>query len=225
MTDILRCKHGHSSFTHPYCFVKQGKELVLKSSHQQKPLRQWWEDMKIGFFDIETNDLVADPNIGWMVCWAIKERGNKKVVTDHLTQEEVLAWKPDKRITKSLIAEMRKYDVLVTYNGILFDNKFVRTRAFNWKLDFPKWKELLHIDLYWKARTLFRLSHTTLKNVTKLLDIEGKTRLDFYYWKRASLGDPKCMKELLIHNREDVIILENAFEQLKDYCKFDKKPL
>lgn len=220
MNEVLRCKHGHSKFTHPYCFVKG----ELKPKQKQRKDVEWWQDMRMGFLDIETNDLIADPDVGWMVCWAIKER-NGKVVTDNLTQEEVLAWKPDKRITKTLIEEMRKYDVLVTYNGILFDNKYIRTRAFAWKLDFPKWKELLHIDLYWKARTLFRLSHTTLNNVTKLLDIEGKTKLDFYYWKRASLGDPKAMKKLLEHNRADVVILEQAFDELKDYCKFDKKPL
>ena len=224
-TDILRCSHRHTRYTHPFCFEKIRKEWVVKPRQEQIREIEWYEnpDLKIGFLDIETTGLEADT--GYMVCWSIKERGETKVIMDWLKKEEVFNYKFDRRITTSLVDTMRQFDVLVTYNGILFDCKYIRTRAFYWKIDFPKWKELLHIDLYWKARNLFRLSHTTLNNVTKLLAIDGKTKLDFSYWGLAGLGNPKAMKQMLKHNKADVEILELAFNEIKEYCKFDKRGL
>jgi uncharacterized protein YprB with RNaseH-like and TPR domain len=79
--------------------------------------------------------------------------------------------------------------------------------------------------MYFKCKKLFKLSRTSLANTTKLLGIEGKTTLDFTYWRKAGLGEPKSLKVLLEHNRGDVEILEQQFERLRDFCKFEKRGL
>ena len=185
----------------------------------------WWRDpnIKICYFDIETTGFKGDNN--FIICWAVLGDEDTKPVVDFATPEELGDWrKRDKRIVTTLKDTLSAYDAIVTYNGIMFDAKMFKTRLVYWDRKPFLWKEKLHIDLYWKAKTLFNLSRTSLANVTKLFGIEGKTPLEFEYWSRAAYGDPAAMRKLLVHNRGDVIILRDLFWAMEPYCKFEKKP-
>jgi uncharacterized protein YprB with RNaseH-like and TPR domain len=220
---VERCIHRHTRFTHPQCWEKTGQHWILKPRTKQKKEGNWYDDLKMGFLDIEFYpSFNADDS--YILCWAIKERGGK-TQTDVINKKEIFNLSLDRRVVGSLVKAMQEYDVLVTYYGTLCDNPFIRTRSFVWGIDFPKWKELLHIDMYFKCKKLFKLSRTSLANTTKLLGIEGKTTLDFTYWRKAGLGEPKSLKVLLEHNRGDVEILEQQFERLRDFCKFEKRGL
>jgi uncharacterized protein YprB with RNaseH-like and TPR domain len=176
---------------------------------------------RICFFDLESTGF--EGNNDYLICSAIKEYKNPKVWTDYITQDDVLSHKFDKELVANTKAQLEKYDIIVTYNGILFDAKMFRTRMMAHGIKPFDLKQKIHFDLYWKVRTLLNLSRSSLKVATKFFGIEGKTDLDFSVWKLASLGDKKVMKGLLEHNRQDVIILEKLFEELRPYCKFDKR--
>lgn len=189
-----------------------------------KPAVPWWRvpGFKLGFFDLETTGFTG--NDDYIVCWAVLGETDKKVVTDAITTEEVIKGTLDKRIIRTLRDELNKYDAIVTYNGIMFDAKMFRTRCLANGIKPFAWKEKLHIDLYWRVRSLMNLSRSSLAVSTKFLGIEGKTPLDFKYWKRAAIGDKSAMKKLLEHNRGDVIILRDLLWALEPYGKpFEKK--
>jgi len=224
MSELIRCKHHHTYLTHPACFIKNKKsgEWIIRDV----PLSsvRWWENdgLRLAFLDIETSEL--KPNVGYMVSWAIKEMGNSKVITDNITKKDIFNYQTfDKKIVESLLNEMNKYDVFVTYYGQMFDAKFIRSRALVNGFEPPKYKQKLHIDLYWKAVQIMNLSSGSLDSVTKFFGIKGKTKLDIKYWKLASIGHQPSMEKLLIHNRNDVIILEKLFWKLEKYCNFERQ--
>lgn len=207
-----RCEHRHSPQEHPNCFLPD----------------KWYEmpGQRVGYLDIEASGLEA--NKSWMLSWAIKERGGK-VVMDYVKESEFFKSKGvvdpnyDKRIVQSLIKEMKQYTVLIGYYSTGFDLPYIRTRAMKYNLHFPYFGQIAHIDVFYHIRSKMRLFRNSLSSATEFLDIAGKTHLDFTYWYLASMGDQKSMKELLHHNKEDVIILEQLHDRIAPYCKFTKK--
>lgn len=207
------CSHGHRPDSHPNCFI-----------------RNWYDEQnhRVGYLDIEATGFNA--NDAWMLSWAIKERGGK-VVTDHVRPDEIFKapgkvnMNYDRGITKTLLEEMRKYTVLVGYYSTGFDFPFIRSRAMKHNLSFPSIGQIYHIDLFYHVRNKLKLSRNSLKVATQFLEIAGKTSLDFSYWGIAGMGDVNAMKELLHHNEQDVIILEQLHKKMSPFCKFTKRSI
>lgn len=172
---------------------------------------------KVGYLDIETTDLVAE--FGFMLSWAIKERDKKTIHRDLITKEEIYGFQFDKRIVKSLIRTLKRFDAVVTYNGTNFDLPFVRTRAVQQGVDFPGYAELNHFDLYFLAKSKMRLRSKKLAWVCQVLGIEGKTPLDPETWQMAMYGDPNALRYVLKHNLADVKITEEAHKRLERFSK------
>jgi hypothetical protein len=106
---------------------------------------------------------------------------------------------------------IRRYSVIVTYNGKQFDLPFLKF-AFS-GLDFSQ----AHIDLRY---LLQRLGYRGgLKKIEKSLGIERARRvrnLSGYdavkLWNRYLDGEPEALKLLLEYNREDVVNLKHLME-------------
>jgi len=125
-----RCSHGHTYLEHYECYLKE----------QESPTE------KIGFLDIETTNLNA--NFGVILCWSIKPL-NQEVVSDILSPKDFKSadeFYIDKRVVKSLIQEMMKYDRLVTHYGTRFDIPFIRSRALACNVEFPPYGSIIHND-------------------------------------------------------------------------------
>lgn len=209
-----RCVHGHTAESHPNCFT-----------------RFWYKKPgeRLGYLDIESNGLDADS--GWMVSWCIKPDDKKDVIFDHITYNDIYVKKGvvrrgfDKRIVQSLVDEMQNYTGFVTYYGTGFDIPYIRSKALKYGIRFPEYKKMSHIDLYYLVRGKMKLSRNSLAMSTKLLHINGKTPLAFEYWGLACLGDEEAISKLLVHNMQDVIILQKLHRELEPFGKFDKKSL
>lgn len=206
------CIHRHGPESHPNCFSKK-----------------WWKSSseRIGYLDIEASGLDADTD--WMLSWALKEYKSDKVESDFVTYDDIFE-RPgkvnpqfDKNIVATLLDTLKNFTGVVTYYGTGFDIKFIRTKAMQYDLEFPKYGELKHIDLYYQVASKMKLSHSSLETSTKTLGIEGKTKLGFRYWKLACLGDEQSMEKLLDHNKKDVLILERLHRKLEPFGKFDRK--
>lgn len=225
---MLRCIHRHTIKEHPRCFAKG----LIKS-------KTWYDNLKIGYLDIESTGFYAD--FDNMLTWAIKEKDGT-IYTDTVTKEDLFSGVIDRKIVKSCIDKMREFDVVCTYFGTNFDIKFLRSRALYYGFDFPGFElsssvnkngeikyipisELFHWDLYYLVKSKLKLRRSSLENVCSFLNIDGKTKLDGDVWRRAKYGDPKALKEVLDHNIYDVIILERLHEKLSDFAKWIKKPL
>lgn len=233
MKKELRCIHRHTFDEHPSCFynglVKTDKLWFIE------------QGLKVGYLDIETTNLKAD--IGFMISWCVKERGGE-VFHDIITKDEIFNLEFDKRIVKSLLDTLDNFDILVTYNGTYFDIPFINTRALLYGSDtvtsyktnviakdtkngtkfvekvMPKF---FHWDLYFTVKSKLRLRYNSLKVVTQFLGINGKTDIDVSVWQKAQYGDQKSLREVLFHNKGDVVILERLHNRLIEFNKWAKK--
>ncbi len=196
-----RCKHGHRYAEHPACYVKERQDA----------------NVKIGYLDIETSNLKA--NFGIMLSYAIKEKGNKKILCDTITKKEIDDGTLDKRLVRQCIEDMKKFDVVMGYYSTKFDIPFIRTRAMYWGIDFPMYGELQHKDVWYMVRAKMCLHSNRLESACKHLGIEGKTHIDSLYWIRALSGDKKALDYILDHNKKDVVILEKLHDKVKEFVR------
>jgi uncharacterized protein YprB with RNaseH-like and TPR domain len=198
------CKHGHSYVTHPKCY---------DSEIGRNP--------RIGVFDIETAwGFKADT--GFMICYVIKEYGKEKYYEACLTKEDVDLghFKLDTNVVKHLVDDMKRFDVLITFNGSRFDIPYSRTRALKHKFDFPKYGDMKHIDLYYIVKYKLKLGHNSLESACRLFDIKGKNHLVFDIWQRAGYGDEKALAYILNHCRRDVgRCTELLYNKIIDYAR------
>jgi uncharacterized protein YprB with RNaseH-like and TPR domain/predicted nuclease with RNAse H fold len=128
-------------------------------------------------------------------------------------------------------SEIRKYSVIVTYNGTLFDLRFIRDKL-GQQLIPPA-----HIDLRFLLR---RLGYTGgLKSVERKMKIDreeevaGLSGFDAtVLWNRYVRGDDYALESLVKYNLADIVnlktMLELAYEQLHEMllgvsacCDFD----
>lgn len=184
----------------------------------------WITDIKVAFFDIEATNLKA--NIGHMISYAIKPEGKPVKFNCWTRKEAIDRNKLDKRLMKDLITDLQNVDLLVTYYGTGFDNKFIRTRAMMLGLEnFPEFGQLKHYDVYYGVRNNMQLYSNRLAVATQALGINGKTPLPASLWTDARLGYPDAMKEIKEHNIADVQILEDLYQKIVPHVKVTRKSI
>ena len=211
MSEELRCIHRHTEKTHPNCF----KNGLIK--------QDWWAGKRIGFLDIETTDLKAD--IGFMLSWCIKPLDEKKILFDMIDKKDMFNGVFDRGLTESLVDAMKSFDIIGTYYGTGFDIPFIRSRADYHRIDFPEFGSIYHWDLYFRVRSKYKLHRCSLAAITAFLDIPGKTPLDISVWFKAKYGDREALKNILEHNRQDVLILESLYKRIGKYSKWNRSSI
>jgi uncharacterized protein YprB with RNaseH-like and TPR domain len=205
--------------------------------------------MKVGYLDIETTNFQA--NFGFMLSWAMYIPDKpltyitapgitpvtyelEDIVTanpgttkwDVIKRREAINWKKqDYRICKSLMKALREVDLVVTYYGTKFDVPYMRSRALYHRLDFPKYQEVLHLDMYYRVKALLKLGRNTLDQATEFFGIEGKTHVKPTLWNRARVGDKEALEYVLDHNIEDVKILAVLHSHLAGFRNITRRSL
>ena len=195
------CEHGHTFLEHFRCY----------KGHEER----------IGFFDIETSNLVAD--FGIVLSWAIKDSKSDKVYSSVLTPQDIKKatfGSEDKRLVRECLVNLQKFDRIVTYYGSRFDVPFIRARALSTGLDFPNYGTLKHTDLYFIIRGRVALSSKRLENACRvLLGHTDKTRIDSKYWRAGVRGDKKSLAYILEHNKFDVLDLEKLYNKMIHFSR------
>lgn len=167
----------------------------------------------IGFFDIETTDLkafmgrmlgisIAD-SWGNIVSRTYKDFGGSSILDDSGLAE----W------TKN---ELEKYDILVSWNGKLFDKPFINARLMRGLMQ-PVRQDKMHIDLmYYAGGQFMRIGSKRLVNVQKFLRVpSAKTEIDWDTWALAATGSDEALAEVMGHCDADVLVLRDVFARLK----------
>src|SRR3990167_2204902 len=192
----------------------------LKAARQE----HWLDNARVGFLDIETSDLNA--NIGWMISYGLLTTSDK-VYADLITRREIMGTdiEPDRRVVASCLKALNNVDVVVTYNGTNFDLKFLRARALRHGLLFPAYVQLLHIDLYFAAKSLLRLTNKRMGTVTEFLEMAEKDHYSVDRWNRARRGDPKALDDILAHNIADLNVTRDLFISLAPYKKWIRRSI
>ena len=185
---------------------------------------EWVTTERVAFFDIETTDLKA--NRGRMISYAIKPLRGKVKYEEWTRKEAINRDLQDRRIMKLLIEDLQEVDLLVTYYGTNFDNKFVRTRAMIMELPgFPEFGTIKHFDLFYAVKGNLSLTRKSLGVATQTLGIEGKTPLNIEVWNDALLGYSDAMKHIKEHNVEDTKILEQLYLRMLPHVKIIRRTM
>ena len=204
------CRHGHTYLAHYSCFLSEKPDT--------SPMKE-----NMGIFDIETTGLKA--NWSHMLSWCMKEQGKNVIHSDLITSREARD-KNDKRIVKSAIKEIEKYDRIIGYYSMRFDIPYVRTRALHHGFDFPKYRDLYHTDLYFIARSKFALHSNRLGAICQYFGIEAKNHpMTPDLWQRAGAGKEEALETILTHCKEDVDSTDKVFTLLFDHMLVSKRSI
>lgn len=199
-----KCSHGHSFLEHYSCYLKQGHEE------------------KIGFLDIEFYNF--DANYGRMISYCILDSQTGKILYDTLTASDITKGEAngteDTRLVEHCIADMLKFDRIVTFYGKRCDVPYIRTRALMCGLNFPYYGSLQHTDLYFIIKYKFKLNRNGLENACRsLLGKTEKTHVDNPAWMRAMRGDKKSIAYILDHNKKDVRDTQKLYEKVINFIR------
>lgn len=169
---------------------------------------------RILVWDIETSDLRAD--WGTTLCIGYKWYGESDVHV--MSIMDYPNWKKDvtddSRLVKDFHKIMMEADMYVTYFGKGFDLKWMNTKFLEHGL--PILPNTAHVDLFYTAKSNLNLSRKSLDNVSRTFKLEDKKyRVDGDIWKKARVGDPESLKQVIEHCHADIVITEQAYELLR----------
>lgn len=205
-----RCRHSHTYLSHYQCFLQEKPSTAPMQEH-------------IGIFDIETTGLKS--NWSHMLSWCMKEHNKNIIHSDLITRREARD-KNDKRIIKSAVREIKKYDRIVGHYSMRFDIPYVRSRALYYGIDFPGYRDLYHTDTYYLARMKFAIHSNRLGALCQFFGIEAKTHpMTPELWKRAGAGEPEALAEILLHCKEDVRSTDKLFNLLLKHSQMNKRSI
>jgi uncharacterized protein YprB with RNaseH-like and TPR domain len=165
-------------------------------------------------WDLECSDLSG--MIGRILCSSFKPldgdvytlRGDRKPYRNGDIAD-------DSALAISIRDELEKYDILVTWNGKLFDAKFLAARLF--KAGARPRRKQIHVDGMWIVRSNFRMS-SKLDNVQKFLDLpQAKSPITWDDWARAGAWNKQAMDYVVDHCERDVEVLEGVYKRLQPY--------
>lgn len=191
-------------------FCKEYEE-ILKLPEQ---IVEKYDMREIAYFDIETTGF--DKEVDKVILISIGYYINdftfkiKQFFGESLNDEgEVLS------IFKT---ELEKFNKWCSYNGIAFDEPFIKRRMERNNICFEA--PIEHLDLYRFIRPYYKqmgMGRCNLKTVEKFIGIEredtidGAISVELYYSFLETKGE-KLKETIMLHNYEDVLNLPKIFE-------------
>lgn len=125
----------------------------------------------------------------------------------------------DKELLKKATAMINEADVLVSQNGIGFDNKKINSRLYFQNLPRPDLIKKKHVDLYLEGKRVFGHDSHKLAWITQKLDSSHRKSSHAKFpglalWIEVLKGNKAAWKEMRDYNKQDVLATEAVF---KDY--------
>ena len=217
----FRCRHRHSAFSHPKCYLS-----YIGGGHLSKQLP------KVLLFDIETSPLQAfifqknvwKANVGsdqvisewFMLCYSAKWLFDDNVISERLTGKEARE-ENDKRIVTGLWKLLDEAQIIIAHNGDSFDVPNMNTRFIVHGL--PPTSPYQTIDTMLVARKQFGFTHNSLSGLAKIFGFSPKLDTDFDLWRRCVAGDDDALAYMQKYNTEDVEILEEVYMKLRPWIR------
>ena len=177
--------------------------------HKQQPL----------FFDIETTGLSADISAITLIgCCDMDGNITQWFNEDGFSQKQILS---------DFLTFIKSYDTLITFNGKTFDLPFLSSKIKEFKLN-ASFDRYEHLDLYQilkPYKNLWGLKNFRQKNLEEYLGfhrtdkLSGK-KLIKTYQNYLEKGDTK---DVLLHNREDLLGLRNIYSLMSYPALLDGK--
>lgn len=166
--------------------------------------------IRFAVLDIECTAL--DASYGRILCVCLKFCDEDKPVA--LVAPSL---KDEKGMLKDLVKEWEEVDVVVTWNGKMFDIPYINARLLHYGL--RPLVQKMHIDLRWQSAKL-RTRGNSLESASK--DARTKTSkhaVTAEGWVLAAQGEPeerkKFLNEIVKHCKHDVIVTEQMLRHFR----------
>ena len=184
-------------------------DLSLTKRYMVDEMPEIDTDLKICFFDIETDDSIGTIEIGRdrIISWAIcDQEGNTTFFTD----------KNEELVLDKFLDEIDKYDVIAGWNSQEFDVPYIKSRMGIYGMKY-NWKQVIEFDLMKRLIKLFRPMMTTtglagfsLEEVSQTFLGKGKIKHEEKIFE-LERDKPELLKE---YNINDVVLLYELDKKL-----------
>lgn len=203
--------------------------------HAEEPKVPTKPGAKVLIFDIETAPIEAfvwglwDQTVGlnqiikdWAILsWSAKWLGSDEVM--YMDNRNESDCRNDEKIVRAMHKLLDEADVVVTQNGVKFDEKKLNSRFLKYKLKRPS--SFRHIDTYKIAQRAFAHTSNKLEYMTKNFCTNNQKLSHgefpgFDLWREICLNGPRVKKaweEMEKYNRMDVLSLEELFLELRGW--------
>lgn len=187
---------------------------------------------KILMIDIETAPMevytfqLRDVTIGidqiihdsYMLCWAAKWLGKKRVMGDnlatHFGTKNIVD--DESLIANSIWKLLDEADIVVAHNAKRFDVKWLNAVFLKYGLPPPSSFKI--IDTLTESRKAFYQVSHRLNFLTKKYKIGEKRKHEgFKLWPKCMNGDLKAWRTMIKYNKQDVVILEKLYLLMRPY--------
>lgn len=164
----------------------------------------------VGYFDIETTFSTQPIMLYGAVADAF---GN---VEQFRKGEDIV---DDKALVEAYGEALGKYDILVSWNGKLFDIPVLNARRVFHGL--APVQPNMHIDLmYYATGQFMRMGRKSLQSVSEYLDVPNrKTPLNVRTWDKAMAGDEAAYGKIIEHCDADCLVLRDVYNHLKVHVR------
>lgn len=168
--------------------------------------------------DIGINQIVQN---GYMLCWAAKWAGEKKIHSDALINHKIdFLDNPtnDYKIAKSIHEILSEADIVVAHNGDTFDLRWLNTLFI--LHDLPPAPKFRTVDTKKCSKNTFRFASNKLDHIANRLSLGQKVKNEgFGLWRKCMKGNKKAWSDMLKYNKQDVHLLEELYFYLRPYIK------
>lgn len=172
------------------------------------------EHPRILTWDIESTNLNA--SFGTILCIGWKWHGLSEVHTLTILDGPHKIMLDDKWLVSEFAKVFSEADYHITWYGARFDLPFINTKLMKYEL--PPLPEVYHLDLWRHARYRMKLHSNRLQAVSEYLGVEHrKNPISFDDWQHAAHGNVKAMKQVALHCKLDVLVLEEVFDRMRPW--------
>jgi len=154
---------------------------------------------------------------GFILCASWKNLGEKTVDSIHLTKEEVEAGN-DSRVVEKLRQLYRESDAVICHNSKGYDHKVLQARSAYW--DFPALPVVKVLDTLELAKRNLRLPSNKLGSIAAYFNLPLKMdHSGISLWVGVQSGDVNAMTTMVEYCKQDVVVLEEVYNKLKQTGK------
>lgn len=203
-TAVKQSNESVSTYTDPYTWLLSPAKRDRVSGDKE------FVGLTIGYFDIETTFSMWSR----FLCGSVADQfGN--VTTISVATHPGKTVLDDGPAVKAYAEMLQQFDILVSWNGKLFDVPRINARLAYHGL--PLLYPRMHIDAMYLAKgSMFNIGRKSLANAEAFFEAKnGKTPLSPRIWDKADHGDDEQFDTIVEHCEADVLVLREIFGHLK----------
>jgi hypothetical protein len=175
----------------------------------------------VSVFQLGNNDWIDPSSLvteRYIICASWRVEGEEKVNTVSVL-DDPKRYKNDPHDDFFVVSTLRdvlaEADCLVGHNSDSFDLPYLNTRIIYHGL--KPLPPMSSVDTYKVSKSKFKFNSNKLDYIAKYLKVGKKLSTTPGLWMKVLKGDKNAIKQMIVYNKHDVVILEKVFKKLIPY--------